>query len=521
MSDKNRILTSNLFKKELPISRWDVFSVGILALFFILQLVRFPDFPLFLDMYYHLSVMLGFDQAGGYVNHAFWEYAPWGRPHLYPPLLHVVMLLLYKLGLSKITIARLLDFSLYPLAILTIWLIFRRLISPIFAFFAVLICVSSFTFYLSFVNTPTASIALIICMLALYFLEKNKILTSLMLLGMSFYMHLGISSLFIFVIFIYGILNNIRFKHGLLVILGGLSIALPLLIYFLKFRRYFEFYNPSENQNLEINILLYIGAFLGLIFCLKDRNKNYLFLALALGMLPLAFKYKFRYLCFQGLIGPILLCSVFMDSLSGNIKQKMRRNGFIFAVFILFFIFSPTIRIQNGNIELDVLGSNFMKLVRQSPNVTNNLDDRNNTIYNKKLYGGLVEIIKANSLPDEIIYSDLEWGAGLLAIETSRATSTAMLKEVKPVRDFDPITYAKLIILFREKDGSPNAQGEALAKKYRLSHLRDTELASIYINTHTKARRLIPKPLITTPFLFIILFSYLALLIISCRIRMF
>ncbi|MEK6714727.1 MAG: hypothetical protein AABY43_01610, partial [Candidatus Omnitrophota bacterium] len=228
-----------------------------------------PFFPLFIDVYYHLAVMLGFNQAGGYVTRAFWEAAPFGYPHFYPPLLHTVMLLLYKLGLSKIAIAKILDFLLYPSFLLAAWLIFRKVLSERFAFFALLVASSSYSFYLSFVNNPAASLALIICLCVFYCLARAKTIASAMLFGLSFYTHLGMGGLFAVVFFLYGLFNRENLKICLKIVSGGVIIALPLLLYLYHLKGSFTFYGAMENSLLEINLLIYIGAILGLSFFLK------------------------------------------------------------------------------------------------------------------------------------------------------------------------------------------------------------------------------------------------------------
>src|SRR3989338_429453 len=118
---------------------WDLYSLAALALFCFFQAMQWPLLPKFLDIYYHLFVMKSFHEAGGYVMTSFWEYAPIGRPHLYPPLLHLGMLGLYELGLKEIQIARLVDCALYPSLLIVQWLVLRRLFNPRTAFFITVI----------------------------------------------------------------------------------------------------------------------------------------------------------------------------------------------------------------------------------------------------------------------------------------------------------------------------------------------------------------------------------------------
>src|SRR3989338_7051083 len=69
---------------------WGLATIGLIGLVTIGIGLGWDTYPRFLDSYYHLAVIQGFRQAGGIALHAFWESAPAGRPHLYPPLFHLV-----------------------------------------------------------------------------------------------------------------------------------------------------------------------------------------------------------------------------------------------------------------------------------------------------------------------------------------------------------------------------------------------------------------------------------------------
>jgi len=83
----------DFFKK---IDKWDYAIFSIILVNFILLLYRWEMFPKFIDIYYHFSVVKGFEIANGIVFHDFWEYAPGGRPHLYPPFFHILILIKYS-----------------------------------------------------------------------------------------------------------------------------------------------------------------------------------------------------------------------------------------------------------------------------------------------------------------------------------------------------------------------------------------------------------------------------------------
>ena len=76
-------------------SYWGISALVLIVLMTGLSLLNWQRFPFFLDIYYHLNVMRGFDTAGGIVNHAFWELAPEGNLKLFPPPFHILLFFPY------------------------------------------------------------------------------------------------------------------------------------------------------------------------------------------------------------------------------------------------------------------------------------------------------------------------------------------------------------------------------------------------------------------------------------------
>ncbi|MFC1594717.1 hypothetical protein ACFL38_05260, partial [Candidatus Omnitrophota bacterium] len=51
-------------------SQWNFYSVFLILCFAVLILFKWPLLPTFIDIYYHLSTVLGLDDAGGFVTTA-------------------------------------------------------------------------------------------------------------------------------------------------------------------------------------------------------------------------------------------------------------------------------------------------------------------------------------------------------------------------------------------------------------------------------------------------------------------
>ena len=51
---------------------WDFWSIVILLFYALIPMVKWPNLPQHIDIYYHLLTAWGFIKAGGYTNWDFW-----------------------------------------------------------------------------------------------------------------------------------------------------------------------------------------------------------------------------------------------------------------------------------------------------------------------------------------------------------------------------------------------------------------------------------------------------------------
>lgn len=497
---------------------WTTYSLAVVTFVFICQILRWPLFPFFIDIYYHLSVMLGFNQAGGYVTSAFWEFAPIGRPHIYPPLFHILMLNLYKIGLSELFIARLFDCLAYPALLIAVWFIISKIFHPRLAFFSLVILTSAYPFYLSVTNIMPFSLALLLGFFIFFFIEKDKIITAVLLLTLSFYTHSLMSWMNVFIIIAYGALNQNKLKNCLKTVTGGLILSLPLLIHQFQNRQYFSFINTVENYTFEISILIYIVALLGLVVAFRRKGAYYFFIALLIGMLPLVFTHNMRYFSGQGMISFILLAGLAVDNLYDRLVERSNKrllNGILFIIlfFFAFYLLNPILylnqsRAEENKSELGLFDSNLVKILM--PDFTNKTYISGTSVYNPKFADKVVKIIREYSSPDDIIYSNFNYAAGMFAVLSQRATSTAMLAEVKPFTQFDPLAVSKLIIWLKEVDRTIASPLPPLIKQYKLKKVAETELAYIYNNPKALGKAKIKKAVISLSAFNTILLIFLA-----------
>jgi len=500
--------------------RFSFYSILVILLFIIINLSRWYRLPTFIDIYYHLSVLQGFVKAGGYVGSSFWEYAPVGRVHIYPPFIHIAMLLFYKLGLPALLIAKFFEFTVFPLLLFVIWYVVNNLFYRRLAFFAVLVSSSCYSFYLSAGNLIPASLALIFGLLSFLSLEKKKRVAASILLAFSFYSHAGVPYFFVLSFIIYGLLNRKRLKSYLILILSSIVLSLPILIHQFNSLAYIDISQIRENFPVEINILIYLFAILGIFYALHKKGPYYFFISLTLAMVPFSLIYNYRYLSGIGIIGLILLSALAIDSLYEKINkipaEKYKSRSYLLIYFIviilLFFIFSASIYTYKGKVGFLPTNSTYSNLIRKQSIITraNEL-----SVYYPKIWRETTTVIKDNFEKGDIIYANGAYVAGVVSVYSKHATSTAMLPEIKPYKKINPMEVSKIIVWFKKFDSKVDKDLLYLIKQYNLQLVSETEFLYIYKNPHAEAKEITKKAILPDWLLFVILFLMTALIIVE------
>jgi len=476
-------------KKLTLVSRWDFYSICFFAVILLMQGRMWQRLPLSLDSYYHLSVARGFYDAGGWVGRAFWEYAPVGRPHLYPPLLHILELTVLKLGVAPIATARLFEFLIYPALLYVVWWFLRNLFSASLACLSLFLILSSRELYLAVLNNIPFSLAFIFCLASFYFYEKSKVITSILFLTLAFYSHSLMPWLTVLAFIFYSIWT--RKKVLLLICLGGILSALPLLMHQLRYIHYLRFSRVFEFYYWQFNPALYILAFFGILVSLRKKGLYLFFLCLLIGMAPLFITNRDRFICGHGLIPVSFLAALFLQDawlcLTHLTKAQWPRIIFSILFITLFYISMPLVLLSPLKKGPVFLRSSWLNNLSGEGTEFSALKGR--TFYHPRLIGEIVDMVKENSAPDDIIFSNFSYAGGMISSLSHRATSNAMLAEVMPFEVFDEIGAARLMIWFKEPSGGPLSGLDDAIQKYGLKKAGETEVAYLYINEQTRFKK--------------------------------
>jgi len=480
---------------------WNFFSKIIIISLLALQIIRWSILPQFMDIYYHLLTAWGFIQAGGYSGWDFWQYAPVGRPHIYPPLFHLLLAGFLKMGINPVILAKLCETFVPVIMLIIIWKFIRNNYSAILAFFVVLVFLSSFSFYLSLLNHIPATLCFILGILALGQLFKKNILRSGILLSLCFYTHIGLSWFFALTFILYGLFYKETRKSALAVFLIAFILALPIVIKELTVYRFVTSlgFALHEKYLTQVKIVESILGVIGLYQTFKMGKEYRLFTAMFFASFIFII-YPYRFFSAEGYFPIILLCAFCLK----NLYQSRNSRYIIFGVAVFILVFSPTFSMdkklseKHATYKVKLFDSAFI----------NTLLAKGNILWFPNEYIGAAKIVKDNSDPQDITYCSFNFLGLTISSIAGRASANALLPEIVAAKAFSPLQVSKIIIFTRSDDAK---LVDSLKDKLNLTKLGENKLFIIYKDTACQEKLKITKA--GFPFWMVIAVSLVILLI--------
>ena len=468
---------------------WDSLSRLIIIGFAVLQVVRWRILPQFMDIYYHLSTAWGFIQAGGWSGWDFWQYAPVGRVHIYPPLFHIILALFMKMGVDTVILAKLFECIIPVLFLVVIWYFTRKNYRESMAFFAVIACAGSLSFYLNLINHIPATLAMIFGILSLDQLFQKRSLRAGILLALAFYTHIGISWFFILAVILYGLFDREHKRTVSGVVVYALLLSLPVIIKQLAGLGAVSRLglNLNEKNLCRFKMVEYILAVPGFILALKSAGKYRLFPALFLASLVFLV-YPYRFFSAEGYLPVVFLSACGLESFYNKCLggiPRLRYGVFFLAAFIFFA--SPAIIMDrpagagSRTYRFSLFESAFpgMALPKYDENVLAG------SIWFPEEYLSASRFIKENSRKDDIVYSSINLLGVAFSGITGRATANALLPEIDASEKFDPLSVSKILVIAR--DEAPE-QVRDIETGYRLVRIGQSKLFTFYDNPECSAK---------------------------------
>jgi hypothetical protein len=480
------MLRKGYFKNTDP---WDLYARLILLSLAVLQISRWPSLPQFLDIYYHLQVAWGFIQAGGYSAWDFWEYAPFGRVHLYPPLFHFLLAGLIKAGFNLVLLAKFFESVTPVLFLLVLWNFIRKNYSRQLGFFTVIALGSSFTFHISLANHVPSSLALILGFLSFGEFFKKRYLRAVILLVLCFYTHNTVPWFFALSYIFYAVLEQSVRPAAVKTVMYAILLALPILIVQLLNLRFIHLVGNSmlEKFHLQIKVFDCMLAGFGLFLASRSIYQYKFFIGLFLSSF-IFLPYPARFLSAEGYIPVVLFSALALQFIwqrltaGGWSLKKLLAPGLIICVFFIspvLFVDKPS-GAEKIRYRLELSDAVFTGLCQ----------GRGDSVWYPWAYLPAAGIISANSNSQDIVYSELDVAGLILSSLAQRASANGLLPETRPDRQADAFAHSDIIVLPQDLEEEFIS---GISNKYNLIKVGQTEYFSVFRNPAPVLRLKIAK----------------------------
>ena len=431
--------------------RTDYVSIIYIVLNFILMMFNWDKILKCWDTPYHLLMGKMYSDFKTITVWDYYEYAPVGRPQLYPPFLHILIWFIHDITfLDYISIGRLIVILQYPLSLFSIWFTMKSLFGSREAFFSTIFLSLNIPFF-SWMRTvaPTALLSIIYPLLALYFYKKN-IFLSTMMLTISLYSHLGIPYIFILSIIIFTFLAGIGGKKYFKEL--GLTLGLSALLFtpwiyrlyvfrdWIKFERAMP--KPLQFVLPEVNLillpLLIVGVAISIIKMRRDIKYS-LLLAGFIGFIPIFYTYQLRYYLHSPIVNSMVEAVGFSTIIFFFKKWVSKKKLSIIAILICllltiipqpiisFHMFRPPPRRGFISLTPTPLLINIYSLGKPVKPEGSIFED----LFNYRQSYLVAEWIRENVDEDEIIHVPRGMMADFITLTTGRLTDGGMYGEVR------------------------------------------------------------------------------------------
>ncbi len=413
--------------KKKSVSCWNFLS-GILILFQLILLV-YP-FPFVMDDWYHAAVIRAFYEKNGVVFWDFWEFAPFGRPHLYPPLFHAVGVVLAKVvfygsdaASAVLNSMLLLKGVSFAFLLFSVWML-GRLFSDKTAFFAVLFASQSAALLISSVIMLPSAFALALLNLLLYFFWKRNLLASVILLTLIAYTHLGVFSLSLLAILLLSSYGK-KYCFGVVTTVSALILYAPWLVHLINNLGWFR--AASVPTGFSMPLLLAGLAAVGIHKMFKRDRRGFMFLVIYIAaLLPALLGYGNRFWGYA-----LIPLSIFAAYAVSESKWTKLYGVVMLALIAVSFFYAPTVHSKDSIISYFVPGGQDSIFVPSSFNLElGQLSRLDSPLSAEERL--LIAWVSNNTEPSEVIVAD-GFSADIIFAGTGRRATGGSWQETAPL----------------------------------------------------------------------------------------
>ncbi|MBM3473512.1 MAG: hypothetical protein FJX75_09605, partial [Armatimonadetes bacterium] len=289
-----------------PLDGFDAVALGFIGGIALVLLLRANGLqPFVSDTYYHLAIAKQINLQGQLPAWVDWDYAPVGRPHLYPPLIHLILAGLARLTGSVLTAGQVLAVLFLPASFLSCWFATRWIFGSRAACVAVaLLSLDVSHALVELIYIPSCFVNLLAPILIITLLTRRT-WPSIILLTLMLYSHIAIPYLIVLGLGLFA-WKYPRYRGEVLKVgLVALLWALPWVVRTWMERGWVA--GAALNAGLPMGLvkrimslqmfnLVLVGCGLwGIRNLRRSRAQEAILRWLLLGMLPLLFSYGGRF----------------------------------------------------------------------------------------------------------------------------------------------------------------------------------------------------------------------------------
>jgi len=415
---------------------YDVLGIVLIAMIFVLVMIRIDIFPIYIDIYYHLAIMRSFDIVGGIALHDFIQFAPFGRPHIYPPFFHILLYVPYKLGIGPESLAKVSSALIFPSILFTSWYTIKKIFSPRVGLLTTLILASSFPFFFMSSMYCASMVSTVLFLWCMLFLYEKKTVSSIVLMSMSLYSHPSCPHMFSATLLIWALLDEER-RNMILKALGAAYIlflpwGMSILLRAGSFR---ELGTHSYLPEVYIiaALLGVIGAYLSIRKAIYEKKRVYV-LPLSLLMLFLPVHYFYGSRAFVHYFIPLsMLCAIAIDGAMAKCidAHEGGRGLKVLAALLVIIVAASScslVLIPNKDDKFQATAESTLKVL-----ITGSMGASSIYGYDNEL----IDQILAHTDADDIIYVENRIVGTYISGLTGRATTSGIFMEVEPDDEYE------------------------------------------------------------------------------------
>lgn len=421
----------------------DKLSIGLIICFTVMMIVNWEGLPIAeTDAPYHLLMGKMYSDYGRIVLWDYYEFAPIGRPQLYPPFLHTLIWWIHDLTkLDFWSIGKIFSLVQYSLSLFSVWFFTKKIFDSKIAFASVCGLLTYAIFWRWEGSVAPTAFIVAFYPIFLYFFYKRNFLASVILLTMFLYSHLGIPYVFILSVLIFSIVEKEYRKFFLKVVGVSFLLFSPWIVHLFLNRSWI-----ATNSTIfpliifsDFNIVGSIFILAGIYYIFKNiSDKRYkLVLASFISFFPIIFMYSMRYKIHSPIINSIVfgIGAVYIFS-------KIRVKYVFVITLLLTALFSPTIYLPYEKINIQYSNLAHEKIAIETPfllMVTKSYKDSHLFGFEKEDIDELIEWIKENTPEDEILHVIHGPLGCYITLMTGRCTDVGMYAEARSENTFREI----------------------------------------------------------------------------------